>query len=515
MTDQPTNQNPPNEVFDESLLSAYLDQELTADERSFVESRLSEDAEQRRLFEDLQKVRQWIQSNPTETAISKPIRGEWDNLPGTPVVTALIATATTSNEQTHSKANSETHHSSINKTSLSRRSWWSLGSLAASLLALVSGIYLLPSVFRSQSSEFAKAVPTKVSPAVAENLQPPQSPSLTPSVSSIASQDPRQNLSPQAPQIVAPIPKQLAPGKGQAMEAVTNFYSLQGIDAVKIAELPKTTVFIQARRSGQAQLNIQYQQNLAVSDNVRVQANASSPLPPASTNSSAIKQNAGETSRSESKFASPTMAKSDAKAVTESKLDANAKDKTTTATQSESTANLNAPSSAIGAIQLSSPDRESSDQDFIEAVMPRSQIAVFLNENQLDKLIEDEISPAKPERNAYLQDRLTRQRSGRSVQQYLGNSTQQIAPAELSRKIDNIQLHKSQETQSSQKESRDDRSSFYDARRESTSSAKMADGTAGSLSNAQSKVQESMEALKPMEIGENDDWVHVVIEVVP
>jgi len=514
MTDQPTYPNPLDDDFDESLLSAYLDQELTSDECLFVESRLSENAALRKVFEDLQQVRQWILSNPSEAGIPKPIQGEWDRLSGTTVNTVSMATAPTGNAQAYLKVNSETHQSSIDKTSPSSRSWWSLGSLAASLLVLVSGIYLLPSVFRSQSSELAKAVPTKVSPAFAENLQPPQSPTRTPSESSIKSQEQSENLSRQASQIVAPIPKQLAPSPGRAMEAGTNFYSLQDTDVVTLVELPKTTVFIQARRSGQVQLNMQYQQNLAVSDNARVQANASSPLPPASASSSTISQSGGNALRSEVDNTLPTVAISDAKAASESTLQTAAKDKALKL-NSESKANLNEPSSAVGSPQLWMADQMTGDQDIIEAVMPRSQIAVFLNENQLDKLIEDEISPTKPERNAYVQDRLSRQRSGRSVQQYLGNSTQQIAPAELSQKIGNSRLRKNQEMQSAQKDPSDVRSSLDYTQRESTSSARTSDGATGSLSNTPLNVQESTDALKPVETGENDDWVHVVIEVVP
>jgi anti-sigma factor RsiW len=525
MTDQPTNPNPLDDDFDESLLSAYLDQELTSDECLFVESRLSENAALRKVFEDLQQVRQWILSNPSESGIPKPIQGEWNRLSGTTVNTVSIATAPTGNAQAYSKVNSETHQSSIDKTSPSSRSWWSLGSLAASLLVLVCGIYLLPSVFRSQSSELAKAVPTKVSPAFAENLQPPQIPTRTPSESSIKSQEQSENLSRQASQIVAPIPKQLAPSPGRAMEAGTNFYSLQDTDVVTLVELPKTTVFIQARRSGQVQLNMQYQQNLDVSDSARMQANTSSSLPPASVSSSAMNQNASElrsreTLRSEGKLALPTIAKGEAKLAIEDRLEATAKDNSTTLMASESASNLNGASPAIGSTQPSTPRpfsgyQVSGDQDIIEAVMPRSQIAVFLNENQLDKLIEDEISPTKPERNAYVQDRLSRQRSGRSVQQYLGNSTQQIAPAELSQKIGNSRLRKNQEMQSAQKDPSDVRSSLDYTQRESTSSARTSDGATGSLSNTPLNVQESTDALKQVETGENDDWVHVVIEVVP
>jgi hypothetical protein len=512
MTDQPTNQNPTDEVFDESLLSAYLDQELTASERSLVESRLSEDASLRKVFEDLQQVRQWIISNPSEAGITKPIQGEWDRQPGATVASVLMATATTDNALADSTVNAETHISSKMKSGFPSRSWWSLGSLAASLLAIVSGIYLLPSVLRSPSSELAKSVPTKVSPAIADDFQSPQSPSLNrspspasnPNLQPNASQVPSVNLSPQASQVAsAPAPKQLAPGIGRSMDATTNFYSLQDAEAVKLAELPKTTVFIQARRSGQVQLNMQYQQNLAVSDNARVQANSSSSLPPASANSPTVSQSEGNVLRSEVDDALPMIATSDAKAASESTLQAAAKDKELKP-NSESKANLNEPSSAMGATQLSTPDQGSSDQDIIEAVMPRSQIAFFLNENQLDKLVEDEISPTKPERNAYVQDRLSRQRSGRSVQQYFGNGTQQIAPTELSQKMDNKSLRKNQEMQSAEIQNRD-----------SVSRARMVDGTAGSLSNVQSKSLDSTDSIKPTELGINDDWVHVVIEVVP
>jgi hypothetical protein len=512
MIDQPTNQNTPDDVFDESLLSAYLDQELTAGERSLVESRLSEDAALRKVFEDLQQVRQWILSNPSEAGISKPIRGEWDSLPRATAASVLMATATTDNAQAVSTVNSETHICSTRKSGFPSRSWWSLGSLAASLLAIVSGVYLLPSVLQSPSNELAKATTSKVSPAVADDFQPPQSPNLNrspspdsnPNLKPNASQVPSVNLSGQASQVASdPVPKQLAPGIGTSMDAPTNFYSLPDAEAVKIAELPKTTVFIQARRSGQVQLNMQYQQNRSSVDSARVQANASSPLPPASVNSPTVSQSEGNALRSEVEDALPTIVTSDAKAASESTLKAAAKDKALKP-NSESKANLNEPSSAMGSPQIGVADQITADQDIIEAVMPRSQIAFFLNENQLDKLVEDEISPTKPERNAYVQDRLSRQRSGRSVQQYFGNATQQIAPAELSQKMDNYSLRKNQEMQSAETQ-----------KPESLSRASMIDKAAGSLSNAQSKAKESTDSLKPIEIGESDDWVHVVIEVVP
>jgi len=403
MTDQPTNEFVSNEAsdvaFDESLLSAYLDQELSFEERSLVELRLSQDAELRKTCEDLQQIRQWIKSTPLETASSKPIRGEWDS-PSRTIDAAVLKPILATD-------NSGSQQSSIDRAGLTRRTWWNLGSLAASLLGIVTGIYLLPTVLQNPTAEIAKAIPKKVSPAVASENKPLK----------------REDVSELSMQFAAPIPEETAAAPLPSMAPKAAVYSPQDADAIQLSELPPTTVFIQARRSSQSQLNMQSRRSGVAANSYRSQANTPSTAPPQVVDS---------------------------------------------------------PAQKIAQLPASDPN-------LIEAVMPRSQIAMFLIDNQLDKLVEDEISPATPERSAYVQDKLSRQRSSRSVQQYLGSQLDGVA-------LENI-------TPESKIDSKTD--------------SKMNDRTIGSLSNGRSQVRESTDTLKPLETGENDDWIHVVIEVVP
>ncbi len=49
-----------SQEFQQHWLSAYLDNELSNDERALVERRLQEDAEMRQLLEDLKRVRSLV-----------------------------------------------------------------------------------------------------------------------------------------------------------------------------------------------------------------------------------------------------------------------------------------------------------------------------------------------------------------------------------------------------------------------------------------------------------------------
>src|SRR5262245_47732440 len=62
MSDKPTNFE-----YDDELLSAYLDGELSADERAAVEARLATDPAAQQLLHELRSVSQSVQSLPTES----------------------------------------------------------------------------------------------------------------------------------------------------------------------------------------------------------------------------------------------------------------------------------------------------------------------------------------------------------------------------------------------------------------------------------------------------------------
>src|SRR5687768_9872166 len=62
MTDFPSQPD-----WDNELLSGYLDDELSADERARVEARLAADPAARRLFEELRAASQAVQALPNET----------------------------------------------------------------------------------------------------------------------------------------------------------------------------------------------------------------------------------------------------------------------------------------------------------------------------------------------------------------------------------------------------------------------------------------------------------------
>src|SRR3954469_17395169 len=58
---------PSNHELDDELLSAYLDDELSADERAAVEARLATDPAAQQLLHELRSVSQSVQALPTET----------------------------------------------------------------------------------------------------------------------------------------------------------------------------------------------------------------------------------------------------------------------------------------------------------------------------------------------------------------------------------------------------------------------------------------------------------------
>src|SRR3954467_1830534 len=58
---------PSNHELDDELLSAYLDGELSADERAAVEVRLAADPAAQQLLHELRSVSQSVQAMPTES----------------------------------------------------------------------------------------------------------------------------------------------------------------------------------------------------------------------------------------------------------------------------------------------------------------------------------------------------------------------------------------------------------------------------------------------------------------
>jgi len=68
------------EPFDESLLSAYLDNEVTESERILVESKLASDASVRQLLSELKTIRTWVAQSNRETTNDAKLNGPWGRL---------------------------------------------------------------------------------------------------------------------------------------------------------------------------------------------------------------------------------------------------------------------------------------------------------------------------------------------------------------------------------------------------------------------------------------------------
>jgi len=72
--------NTPDATFDDSMLSGYLDGELTQSEHQRVRLRLEDDADARRLLEQMREIRQAARS----TELPAPTAEEWREAPRTP-----------------------------------------------------------------------------------------------------------------------------------------------------------------------------------------------------------------------------------------------------------------------------------------------------------------------------------------------------------------------------------------------------------------------------------------------
>ena len=70
--------NHSNEPFDESLLSAYLDNELSDAERLLVETKLASDASLRKLLSELASIRTWVAETSRETTTVTNWNGPWN-----------------------------------------------------------------------------------------------------------------------------------------------------------------------------------------------------------------------------------------------------------------------------------------------------------------------------------------------------------------------------------------------------------------------------------------------------
>jgi hypothetical protein len=91
-----------NEPFDETLLSAYLDQELDASERAMVERELEKSPELRALFAELSQIRNLVATcNIPLASESKAISGPWESSSTTDLVRSTPAVATQSAWTTH------------------------------------------------------------------------------------------------------------------------------------------------------------------------------------------------------------------------------------------------------------------------------------------------------------------------------------------------------------------------------------------------------------------------------
>ncbi len=71
--------NHSNEPFDESLLSAYLDNELSDAERLLVETKLASDASVRQLLSELVSIRTWVAETSRETTTVTNWNGPWNS----------------------------------------------------------------------------------------------------------------------------------------------------------------------------------------------------------------------------------------------------------------------------------------------------------------------------------------------------------------------------------------------------------------------------------------------------
>ncbi len=137
-----------NEQFDDELLSAYVDGELTGEELAQVERRLADDPQSRQLVEELRALGQEIQSLPQETV------GE-----------DLRATIMQRAERAMLLGTGEQQATLPSETSFSGRWKWAVMAVAATLLM---SLYLPNTQQEEKPLASAKPVPKEDSAEVAE-----------------------------------------------------------------------------------------------------------------------------------------------------------------------------------------------------------------------------------------------------------------------------------------------------------------------------------------------------------
>jgi hypothetical protein len=172
--------------FQEEWLSAYLDEELTADQRAIVEQRLDSDPAARQLLDDLQRIRGLVVQLPTWPFGGKPLSvAELENaaleeLDDCPVASGLEASppgsvlaldAETIEPSLHSPE-SEQSEGHFQVQHLSRSDWsrWKPLAIAAGTLAMVGvGFSMWRAQFYAQPlADAGRAAPTSRSMEVAQ-----------------------------------------------------------------------------------------------------------------------------------------------------------------------------------------------------------------------------------------------------------------------------------------------------------------------------------------------------------
>jgi len=151
----------PHDEFDQSLLSAYLDDELTTEERSRVEERLQSEPALSEMLRDLNRVSSIVKSVSVEPRMSKVIQGEWNIL----VDNALEGRLTADSK---SPKTGQTIETELRDRKMRHYRWMGLAALAASILAIASATFLLPSAFPIQGNQHAKLDNTKESSGIVE-----------------------------------------------------------------------------------------------------------------------------------------------------------------------------------------------------------------------------------------------------------------------------------------------------------------------------------------------------------
>ena len=181
-----------DEPFDETMLSAYLDQELEPSERLKVERELDNSPELRTLFAELSQIRNLVATcNIPLASEPKAISGPWDSSTATTIV---------------SPATLESSHSAWTKN------WTRLASLAAAialLMGLGSIVILSTSTGRwiSSRSTNEKVAKRASNPPATQSAPAPSAPAPFPSDPSVLLPPPsaRTSSAERSPEDIAPV----------------------------------------------------------------------------------------------------------------------------------------------------------------------------------------------------------------------------------------------------------------------------------------------------------------------